>query len=73
MKPEPIVNLRRKVRRNESCPFCRSGRKFKLCCGAPQTVDTGGLMLAARAAGRPHERPVLFAFDKRVSIGPVPS
>lgn len=29
----PIVTLIRKPRRNEPCP-CRSGRKYKKCCGA---------------------------------------
>lgn len=27
-----VVNLRKAVRRNSTCPFCTSGRKFKHCC-----------------------------------------
>ena len=31
-KPEPIVNTKAKVGRNEPCP-CGSGKKYKNCCG----------------------------------------
>jgi len=73
MKTPPIVNTRPVVGRNVACPFCGSGRKFKRCCGAPKPLDLPeGVQLAARAAGRPHEKPILFAFDKRVAVGPIP-
>lgn len=29
----PIVRLNRTVGRNEKCPYCSSGLKFKRCCG----------------------------------------
>lgn len=42
VKKEPIVCARRKVRRNEPCPFCTSGKKFKKCHGATKRTETTG-------------------------------
>lgn len=46
-----IRNTRRKVRRNEPCPFCRSGRKFKLCCGRA----VGAVPASANVTEAPHK------------------
>ena len=36
-KPEPIRNIRQRVRRNDPCP-CGSGKKFKNCCMRKEAV-----------------------------------
>jgi uncharacterized protein YecA (UPF0149 family) len=38
-KPEAHPRLSPKISGNDHCP-CRSGKKFKKCCGAP-TVNSG--------------------------------
>ena len=65
-----IVNTRRKVRRNEPCPFCTSGKKFKKCHGALIKSDE---MVPTRAAGHSHERPTLLAYTPAVKKGPRPA
>jgi hypothetical protein len=58
----PIVNTRRKVHRNEPCPFCTSGIKFKKCHGAPikGPAPEGSLITTAVHKGpRPAMRKVI--------------
>jgi hypothetical protein len=61
MKFGPIMNTRRRVRRNEPCPFCASGIKFKRCHGAPQVVEIP-----------PEERP-FPGYTGRIGKGPRPA
>lgn len=70
MKLGPIRNTRRKVGRNESCPFCTSGKKFKSCHGS---AVTSAEQLVCVAAGHPQERPVRFESTGRVHKGPRPA
>ena len=44
----PIRNTRRVVQRNEPCPFCTSGLKFKRCHGKPQDGKALGPIPAER-------------------------
>jgi len=50
----PIVNALRLIRRNEVCPVCTSGKKFKHCCFAPKPVGEEGAL--ARGTRRTLER-----------------
>lgn len=55
----PIVNTARLVRRNEVCPGCASGKKFKHCCGAPRVCvvrGENGRTVVARPLVRPSKR-----------------
>ena len=65
----PITNVRRKVRRNEPCPFCASGIKFKRCHGQADRPEP----YVVTAAGHPQEHPVSFLFHPIVHKGPRPA
>ncbi len=64
----PIVYTRRRVGRNERCPFCTSGRKFKVCHGA--SIPTECLMTAA---GHAQEQPAAFVCTLTTPKGPRPA
>lgn len=66
----PIKNTRRKVGRNESCPFCASGKKFKHCHGAPVRGETA---VECIAAGNASEKPVRFSYTPAGHKGPRPA
>lgn len=69
----PIKNLRRKYRRNEPCPHCASGRKFKFCCGSPLRQPGSDLPRLIRTAGKPHEKPIAFVGAVPKPLGPIPA
>ncbi len=46
----PIVNVQRLIRRNERCPGCASGKKFKFCCMT--RIVKGETLRACRPAER---------------------
>lgn len=65
---EPIVCARRKVGRNEPCPFCASGMKFKKCHGAPTVREhTERISLA----GHPQEKPATIPHITAEGLGPM--
>lgn len=67
-KQEPIRCARRKVRRNEPCPFCTSGRKFKRCHGAPVEQD---VPRGTHVAGKDGEQPAFMIYTARKALGPM--
>jgi len=56
--------MRPKSLRNSPCPACGTGVKFKRCCMVAP-FDPDAPQIAARAAGRKHERPALFGYTQR--------
>lgn len=85
-KRKPIVNARAKVRRNEPCRFCMSGKKFKKCHGAPQPdrVTLVGVdhtapgepdssFVCVAYAGHAQEKPTILVYQKIAALGPIPT
>ncbi|RLI49237.1 hypothetical protein DRO61_05350 [Candidatus Bathyarchaeota archaeon] len=33
VRPAPIVGCKDRPKVNDKCPYCASGKKFKICCG----------------------------------------
>lgn len=64
----PICNTRRLVKRNEKCPFCTSGKKFKHCHLRPTPRRE-----LFTAAGHAQEDPLTFACTTTVPKGPRPA